>query len=164
MIENIKHKKASEKELFLYSCLGEALCAIQVLEDALSHSIVLKKTEPNQKKEADILLQKQQFYTFGKAIYKVKKESLLPEPLINELIKLLDERNWLIHESIIENKKDYKSDTFFKKISEKIKSITLKASNLQMSIELDLMKYSEKKGIDTSKVKNDMRMNYGLNF
>jgi hypothetical protein len=164
MVENIKHKKASEKERFLYSCLGEALCAVQILEDALSHSIVLKKTESNQKNEADILIQKQQFYTFGKAIYKVEKESLLPEPLVNELIELRDERNWLIHESIIENKKDYKSNNFFKKLSEKTKGITLKAKRLQVSIELDMIQYSEKKGINTSKVKIDMRKNYGLNF
>ena len=51
-----RFKKASQKEIHFYTLLGESLCAVQILEDALSHSIVIKKTEPNQKKKADNLL------------------------------------------------------------------------------------------------------------
>ena len=65
MIENIKFKEASKREITLYTILGESLCAVQILEDALSHSIVLKKTEPDQKNEADNLLKKQRKYTLG---------------------------------------------------------------------------------------------------
>ena len=110
MVEKIRFKKASQKEISLYTLLGESLCAVQILEDALSHSIVLKKTEPEQKKEADNLLKKQQKYTLGTAINIVKKESLPPKPLEVELFKLLTDRNWLIHESLTDNKDDFKSD------------------------------------------------------
>lgn len=160
MVEKIRFKKASQKEIALYTLLGESLCAVQILEDALSHSIVLKKTEPEQKKEADNLLKKQQRYTLGMAINIVKKESLLPKPLEVELFKLLTDRNWLIHESITDNKDDFKSDEYFNKLFERIKAITLKAHKLQISIELDLIEYAEKKGIDMSKVKNDMNKYY----
>ena len=162
MIENVKFIKASEKERLLYCCLGEALCAVQILEDALSHSIVMKKTEPSQKKEADNLLKKQQFYTFGRAINVAKKETLLPEPLMIELSELLPERNWLIHESLIENKDEFLSDSFFKKLSKKTKGISLKANKLQIKIELDLIEYAEKKGIDLSEVKSKMNKHYGI--
>lgn len=160
MVENNRFKEASEKEISLYGFLGESLCAVQILEDALSHSIVLKKTEPEQKKEADNLLKKQRFYTFGKAIIIVKKESLLPKTLEIELSKLLTERNWLIHESITNDKKDFKSDNYFNKLFERIKAITLKAHQLQISIEQDLIEYSEKKGVDMSKVKIDINKYY----
>jgi uncharacterized protein YutE (UPF0331/DUF86 family) len=103
MVENNRFKEASEKEISLYSFLGESLCAVQILEDALSHSIVLKKTEPDQKEEADNLLIKQRSYTLGRAISIVKKESLVPKPLEIELSKLLTERNWLIHNIITDN-------------------------------------------------------------
>lgn len=129
MIEKYIFKKASQKEIFLYTLLGESLCAVQILEDVLSHSIVLKKTDPDQKKEADDLLKEQRFYTFGKAISIAKKESLLPKPLEIELSKLLTGRNWLIHQSITSNKNDFKSDTYFNKLFEKIKAITSKAHN-----------------------------------
>jgi uncharacterized protein YutE (UPF0331/DUF86 family) len=97
MIENIKFKEASKREITLYTILGESLCAVQILEDALSHSIVLKKTEPDQKNEADNLLKKQRKYTLGLAINAIKKESLFPKALGFELSNLLTERNWLIH-------------------------------------------------------------------
>ncbi len=162
MIENVKFKKASEKEMFLYCCLGEALCAVQILEDALSYSIVLKKTEPDQKKEADNLLKKQRFYTFGRAINVAKKEALLPESLMIELGEFLPERNWLIHESLIENKNKFQSNSFYKNLSKRTKDILSKAHKLQIKIELDLIKYGEKKGIDLSEVKNKMNKHYGI--
>lgn len=162
MIENVKFKKASEKEVFLYCCLGEALCAVQILEDALSHSIVIKKKEPSQKKEADNLLNKQRFYTFGRAINVAKKETLLPESLMIELSDFLPERNWLIHESLIENKEEFQSDSFFNKLSKKTKDISLKANKLQIKIELDLIEYAENKGIDLSDVKNKMYKHYDM--
>ncbi|WP_027393237.1 hypothetical protein [Aquimarina latercula] len=164
MIEKKKYrsKKASQKEIHLYTLLGESLSAVQILEDALSYAIVLKKTEPDQKKEADDLLEKQRFYTFGKAIEVAKKESLLPKNLEIELSKLLIERNWLIHDSITSNKNDFKSDAYFSKLFERIKPITTKALKLQISIELDLIEYSKKKGIDMSNVENEMNKHYEI--
>ncbi|WP_027393242.1 hypothetical protein [Aquimarina latercula] len=164
MIEKKKYrfKKVSQKELSLYILLGESLSAIQILEDALSHSIVLKKTEPDQKDEADDLLKKQRFYTFGKAIGIAKKESLLPKNLEIELSKPLIERNWLIHESITSNKNDFKSDAYFNKLFEKIKPITSKAHKLKISIELDLIEYCKKKGIGMNNVENEMNNHCGI--
>ena len=162
MNEKIGFKKASQKEISLYTYLGESLFAVQILEDALSHLIVLKKTEPNQKSKADNLLKKQRFYTFGRAIKIAKEESLLSKPLEIELSNLLKERNWLIHESITDDKNSFKSDYYFNKLFKKTKAITLKARKLQISIELNLIEYSEKKGIDMSKVKNEMNKNYGM--
>ena len=76
------------------------------------------------------------------------------------MFKLLTDRNWLIHESLTDNKDDFKSDEYFNKLFERVKAITLKAHKLQISIELDLIEYAEKKGIDMSKVKNDMNKYY----
>lgn len=164
MIEEKKYrfKKASQKEIHLYTLLGESLCAVQILENALSHSIVIKKTEPDQKKKADNLLKEQRSYTFGRALSIVKKELLLPKPLGNELSELLKERNWLIHKSITDNKKDYKTDSYFNELFERIKEIALKAQRLQVSIELDLIEHTEKKGINMANVKNAMDKHYGI--
>lgn len=162
MVKKNKLEEASEKDRLLYCCLGESLCVIQILEDALSHLIVLKKTEPYQKKQADTLLKKQRSYTFGTAIRIAKEESLLLKPLELELLKLLKERNWLIHKSITENKKEYRTESFYDYLFKKTKAITLKAHELRISIELDLIEYCEKKGIRMTKVKNDMIKHYGI--
>lgn len=162
MSEKIKFDKASEKDILLYTCLGESLCAVQILEDALSHSIVIKKTEPHEKKKADEFLMEQRSYTFGKALNIVKKESLLPETLINELSELLKNRNWLIHKSITENKEIYRTDFFYKTLSEKTNAIAIKANELRLSIELDLIEYTEKKGIDMSNTRKFIKEHYGI--
>ena len=79
MDKKIKFKKATKKDKLLYTYLGESLCAVQILEDTVSHATVIKKTEPEQKKEAEILLGKQRKYTLGQVIRIVKEESLLPK-------------------------------------------------------------------------------------
>ncbi|WP_282085630.1 hypothetical protein [Aquimarina algiphila] len=164
MIEKKKYrfKKASQEEIDLFILLGQSLCAVQMLEGALSHLIVLKKTEPDQKKEADDLLKKQRSLTFGNAMKIAKEESLLSKPLEIELSKLLKERNWLVHHSITDNKNDFKSDTWFNQRFEKIEAITSKANELQISIEIDLIEYCEKKGIDMTNIKNKIDKHYGI--
>lgn len=162
MVKIFKLKGASEKEKTLYCCLGESLYAVRILEDALSHSIVLKKTEPYQKNEADTLLKVQRSYTFGKAIRIAKEESLLPKTLEIELSEFLKERNWLIHKSITENKNEYRTESFYNNLFEQTKAITSKANELRISIELDLIEYCEKKRIDMTNVKNDMNEHYGI--
>lgn len=162
MVKKLKLEEASEKDRFLYCCLGESLFAVQLLEDALSHSIVIKKTEPNQKKEANILLEEQRSYTFGKALNIAKRESLLPKQLEKDLSEFLRERNWLIHKSISDNKKDYRTEYFYSRIFEKTKAITSKAIELRINIELDLVEYCQNKGISMAKVKNDMKTHYGI--
>ena len=56
MSKKYRFKPASQQELSLYCFVGESVCAVQHVEDALSHSIVLKKTKPCLKSEADQLL------------------------------------------------------------------------------------------------------------
>lgn len=160
--KNYRFKKTSQNEISLFTLLGESLCAVQIIEDALSHLIVLKKTEPDQKKEADNLLNKQRFYTFGKALNIAKKESLLPKRLEMELLRLLKERNWLIHGSITYDKNNFNSDSHFNKIFKKVKSITLKAHELLNLIHLDLFEYCKNKGIDMSNVENQMNKHYQI--
>ncbi|WP_411894590.1 hypothetical protein [Winogradskyella sp. A2] len=156
---NFQFKEATDKERSLYLFLGEALCAVQILEDALSHSMVIKKKDPHQKEEAIELLKKQQRYTFGKGINIAKKESLLPKSLENKLLKILDERNWLIHESVIGDKENFKSNSYFKNIINRSKTLSDNAKALQISIELDLIEYCKNKGKDMSMVKNEMKKN-----
>lgn len=160
MIEKKMH--ISQKVTDFYTVLGESLHALQLLEDALSHLIVLKKTEPDQKKEADDLLKKQRSLPFGIALKIAKKESLLPKNLEIELSKLLDKRNWLVHHSVTDNKNDFYSDTYFNQRFEKIKVITSKAFELRITIEIDLIEYCEKKGIDMTNVKNNIDKHYGI--
>ncbi|WP_320167840.1 hypothetical protein [Mangrovibacterium marinum] len=150
----------SQDELTLYILVGESLCMIQHLKDALSHSIVLKKEvkRPHDisKQVADRLIDKYRFYTLGKAIKIVKEEELFSEQLQKELERLLVERNWLVHRSIAHDRDEWDLNISRGKLFERTKHITRQSQTLLIQIEEDLMKFSESNGVDMSRVRDEI--------
>jgi len=153
-------KPASQQEVSLYLFVGESVCAIQHLEDALSYSIVLKMFKPKTKSEAGKLLEKYQSYTLGQAIKFSKKENLYFEPLLKVLKELLADRNWLIHKSISHSRDKWDLNIGREKLIQRIKDITKRALEILQLIEEDLILFSEANGIDMSRVKAGIRKNY----
>lgn len=160
MIEKYRFKPASQQELSLYCFVGESVSAIQHVEDALSHSIVLKKTKPQLKSEADRHLEKHRTYTLGKAINITDQASLYPKSLQQELNKFLSERNWLIHKSIAQGRDEWDLNISREKIITRIKTITTQAQKLLQLIEEDLIEFSEVNGVDMSRVRAEIHKHY----
>ena len=160
MDEKYRFKRASQQEASLYLFVGESVCAIQHLEDALSHSIVLKKFKPRTKTEADQLLVKHRLYTLGQAIKISEKSNLYPDLLLKELNELLVERNWVIHKSISHSRDEWDLNIGREKLIRRIKDITKQAQKILQLIEEDLIVYSEENGVDMSRVKAEIRKNY----
>ena len=160
MSEKYKLKQASQQEMISYCLLGEAVCAVQHMEDALSHSIVLKKTKPKLRSEADQLLEKHRLYTLGKAIKISEKANLYPEPLQQKLKKFLPKRNWLIHKSIAHNRDEWDLSINREELMCRIKAITIQAQKLLRLIEEDLIEFSEVNGINMSRVKAEINKHY----
>jgi len=160
MSKKYKLKQASQQEMTLYCLLGEAVCAVQHVEDALSHSIVLKKTKPKLRSEADQLLEKHRSYTLGKAIKISEKANLYPEPLQQKLKEFLSERNWLIHKSIVHNRDEWDLNINRENLIYRIKAITTQAQKIIPLIEKDLIEFSEANGINMSRVKAEINKHY----
>ena len=102
----LKSVPASQADIALYTHMGQALFAIQILEDCLSHAITLKKDVKHpsnmEKVKADEILESYQSYTLGRAIKVVEKANIFPEQINEILIAFLPERNWLVHKSMRE--------------------------------------------------------------
>ena len=160
MIKQYRFKQASQQEINLYCFVGEAVCAVQHVEDALSHSIVLKKTKPRLRSEADQLLEEHRSYTLGKAIKIAEQASLYPESLQQELREFLSERNWLIHKSIAQGRDEWDLNISREKLIFKIKAITTQAQKLLQLIEEDLIEFSEANGVDMSRVRAEINKHY----
>lgn len=160
MSKNHRFKPASQQELSLYCLIGESVCAVQHLEDALSHSIVIMRTSTLLRKVADKLLEKHRKFTFGKAIRIAKQENMFPESLQHELSELLTERNWLIHKSIAQSRYEWDMNISREKLMNRIKAITIKSLELQQLIEEDLIEFTESKGVDMSQVRHKMNEYY----
>ncbi|MGX8764743.1 hypothetical protein, partial [Legionella pneumophila] len=78
MSSTFKTKPVSQDEMLLYCLIGEAVWMIQHLEDALSHSITLKKHVKKPYglplEQGNQFLNEYRSYTLGKAIKIVAKE------------------------------------------------------------------------------------------
>lgn len=152
MKKNLVEKPASQDEIALYCFIGEALCKIQNVEQAVSHSITLKTHSTANKEEADNALNKHQSYTLGKAIKLVQEQQLYPISLQEDLNSFLKVRNWLVHKAIFEFRDGLYIDSKRNKLFQKIKMISSDAYNIQHTIELDMVNFCTSKGREMSKV------------
>tara|TARA_R110002124_G_scaffold238370_1_gene403627 strand:+ start:578 stop:1072 length:495 start_codon:yes stop_codon:yes gene_type:complete len=144
---------ANNDEINLYCFLGEALLKIQMLEQALSHSITLKMNPDETKEKADEFLKKQQHYTLGQAIRITLEKKLFNSALQNELNSFLEKRNWMVHSVIIGNEEDFNVGKITEELFNKIKSISDKAEDIKRDIEYDVIDYCSSKVKDMSKIK-----------
>lgn len=152
MVENTIKIPANQDEITLYCFIGEALCKIQHVEQALSHSITLKMNPAETKERADEILRQYQTFTLGKAIKLAVKENLYCLALQEELNSFLVKRNWLVHKAIFESRNDLSANNKKEELFRKIKSISDKAESIQHEIEHDLINFCSARGNDMSKI------------
>ena len=152
MKRNIKKIPANKDEITLYCFVGEALWKIQIVEQALSHSITLKMNPAVTKERAGEFLKQHQSYTLGKAIKAAIKEKLYDSSLQDELNAFLDQRNWLVHKAMPESKHGLNWEDKKEELFQKIKSISDRAESIQREIEYDMINFCSSMGKDMSKI------------
>ncbi len=144
-------KQADQEQMWLYARMGEAICQIQILEQALSHCLTIKVNPDLEESEANIFLLQQQRNTFGSVVRLAAKKGAYPEELQTALEELLEQRNWLVHHAMRDSQQGNRI-VVMDSILQKIKSITDKAERLQQLLEWDLIDFSESKGRNVSKL------------
>lgn len=149
---NVIKIPANQDEITLYCFVGEALWKIQVVEQALSHSITLKMNPDETKERADECLKQYQGYTLGKAIKIAIQEKLYDSSLQDELNAFLVQRNWLVHKAMSESCHGLNWENKKEELFQKIKSISDRAESIHREIEYDLINFCSSKGTDMSKI------------
>ena len=149
---NVIKIPANQDEITLYCFVGEALWKIQIVEQALSHSITLKMNPAATKEGADEFLKQHQSYTLGTAIKVAIKEKLYDSSLQDELNAFLGQRNWLVHKAMSESQHGLNWENKKEELFQKIKSISDRAESIQREIEYDMISFCSSKGKDMSKI------------
>lgn len=149
---------ANVDEVTLYCFVGEALWKIQIVEQALSHSITLKMNPAETKDRADEFLEEQQSYTLGKAIKIAKAKKLYSSTLEGELNLFLDQRNWLVHKAMPESQHGLNWENKKEDLFNKIKSISNNAESIQSKIQYDMIDFCSSKGKDMSKILESLKL------
>jgi hypothetical protein len=152
MKESIKKIPANQDEITLYCFVGEALWKIQIVEQALSHSITLKMNPAATKESADEFLKQHQSYTLGKAIKVAINEKLYNSSLQDELTGFLVQRNWLVHKAMSDSFHGLNWESKKEELFQKVKSISDRAENIQREVEYDMISFCSSKGKDMSKI------------
>jgi hypothetical protein len=155
------NKPVPQEVLSLFYVVGEAVCAVQHMEDALSHSITLKKDAKFPfripKAEADRALERYRSLTLGRAVEIVKRERLYSTQLLQELQEFLNERNWLVHKSIAHGRDDWNLDRPGVDLFRRIKGISIQAQRIQLAIEEEMVNFSEANGVDMTQVRAEIK-------
>ena len=164
-----KLKPASQELMKLYTLMGEALSAVQLLEDALCYSIAMKKDLKHSrnipKSEADSCLRGYRKNTLGDSIRDIINEKLFDDDLMNRLGEIRKDRNWLIHRSLYESLDGSSNKMSFDHCKDflyvRIKTITNDCRDIQHLISEDLLKFCESMGADMSRAKKGIKEHYG---
>lgn len=143
-------KPANREEIMLYTHMGEAICKIQMLEQALSHSITVKLNPDANESDANVFLSKQQSLTFGMVVKLAAKEGAYSDKLQKALEELLAERNWLVHHTMLESQQGNRI-IVTEPILQRIKSIADRSEKLQLILEWDMIEFAQSKGRNMSK-------------
>ncbi|MDX8400611.1 MAG: hypothetical protein R8K20_10250 [Gallionellaceae bacterium] len=99
---------------------------VQYLEHALVSFVVMKrhKRNPSTEEEAYARLAKERKGTLGSIYGRAKEEGIIPDSLKPRFNKLIDERNWLIHDSRTANSEDLYDDGKTLSIISRIHNVT----------------------------------------
>lgn len=152
--ENLPHQEI----INLTYLIGEAIIKIQILEDAISHSLSIKKDAPEPdsitRAEAKKIVERyRRKYTLGDAIKLAGKENIYSKALLKDLQNFSLERNWLVHRCMAENMDDIESGFSGRNnLFYRIKRIGIWANQLQRAVEIDLENFCFSKGMNIKKM------------
>lgn len=138
-------RQISEDELAtLYHDIGACIWQMQYLEDAL-HTFLTMKVELKEPgkvpaKEAMAFLAKHRRATLGTSIRIAETNNALPQELIDQLLVLKEERDWLVHRSMHQDGEnlytDSGRDTIFMRLSVLQDGITRLKTEIVKEIEM----------------------------
>jgi hypothetical protein len=147
-----------EKTMFLHA--GHALSAIQHLEDAICHTIVIKTTSREQITEAKNSLKEKRLDTLGTLINTAEQQGSFSSALLSKLKEFKKERNWFVHKSIAHNRDDWDRGVNREDLIIRISRVATQAQDLQLLVEGELFAYVEAQGMDTAHIKEKQRAFY----
>lgn len=153
-------KPAPPYQIKFYTFIGEAISSLQYIENALSRYVIIKAFGRISRTEADQHLKKYRVKTLGQTFKIMKENNLFPEVILNKTEELLEERNWLIHSSSDEIQDGIELEQQINNLASRIKSISIKASELINLIDGHILDYSELNGVDMSGVRKSIEKYY----
>jgi len=154
MTDHQTQLRKAERLKVITQSLGFALWQLQALEDATAQHYVLValSTRGMGIDAGNKLDESVKGNTFGKTIHALRKAGKLPEALELRFLSLLNERNWLVHNSRATNRTAIFNDESCHSILERLEQIAEEARLLIHEIGTASSKFVIKHGVSNQEV------------
>jgi hypothetical protein len=144
----------SEEYAEVASFVGHAVWQIQVLEEtAAVHLVMVHKTDAKTaRSDVETMFAKASKQTLGQLFGAIRDSSKSHSDILSRLERFVGERNWLIHRSRHENRKDLDSDTRRPQLVARIKAVADDALSLLTDFQEVTERYLIDRGMDRAKM------------
>lgn len=148
----------AEELNILFSSIGSSIWHIQNLEEALNICITIKKDIKYRgsmsPEKAEEILSKHRKNTLGCSLRNSKEAKIFSITLQDRLDRFKDERDWLVHRSVFQNRDDLYVDNKRYALIEKIRLISKEAIELQKLVSKDLEYFVVAQGVSQEWIYN----------
>jgi hypothetical protein len=136
------------------SFVGHAVWQIQVLEEtAAVHLVMVHKADAKTaRREVETMFARASKQTLGQLFSAIRDASKGASDLLSRLERFVDERNWLIHRSRHENRKDLYSDTRRPQLVARIQAVGDEALALMTAFQDQTEAHLMARGMDRAKM------------
>ena len=134
--------------------IGHAVWQIQVLEETVAVHLVLvhKADAKTARREVEAMFAKASKQTLGQLFGAIRDTGKSHSDLLSQLEHFVDERNWLIHRSRLENRKDLNSPTKRPQLVARISGIADEALSLMTAFQDLTETHLIARGMDRAKI------------
>jgi len=144
---------AEEFEKFA-ALLGHAVLQIQVLEETLAvHLVIVHKADAKAaRRDIETMFAKASKQTLGQLSRAIQDTGKSPSDLLSRLEHFVDERNWLVHRSRLENRRDLNSDARRSQLIGRITAVADDALSLLTTFTELTEAHLIARGLDSAKI------------
>jgi len=137
------------------SFVGHAVWQIQVLEETVAlHLVMVHKVDAKTaRRDTEKMFARASKQTLGQLFGAIRDIGKSPSDLLSRFERFVDERNWLIHRSRHENRKDLYSDTRRPQLVARISAVADEALSLLTAFQDLTEAHLIARGMDRAKMK-----------
>lgn len=134
--------------------VSHAVWQTQVLEETLAvHLVIVHKADAKAaRRDAETMFAKTSKQTLGQMFRAIRDMGKSPSDSLSRLDHFVDERNWLIHRSRLENRRDLNSDATRSQLIARITAVADEALSLMRTFQELTEAYLIAQGVDRAKI------------
>lgn len=144
---------AQQEMSAIYQLIGQSICDLQFLEDALNTLLALKIDikAPGRVEKQDALaaLKKHAKGTLGSSLKSLRDHAVMDAAFVERLTKFTEERNWLVHRSLENHSEHLYTEAGHNAARRRLNAFIEEAVEIKCLIINEIALFAQSRGINT---------------